>query len=128
MKKIYCLYRGKNQKEIRKQEDECRLYAVSRGWKIEREFYECEQSNNEQRDAITIIHDKALNKKFDTLLLYEYDSIGREACETPFAVQFFRNKHIDVISVKPEKRDFKRECDEIKCIIKEWKNNQIKFT
>lgn len=109
MKKIITLYRGKTIDEIERQKRACRMYAELQGWVIVKEFSECGGYYKNTTDALMNIHDIALNEGFDILLVYEYSNLGRDSQETPFAASWFIGNNIDVVSVKYEKRNFKKE-------------------
>lgn len=112
MKKVFSLYRGKSE-EIQRQRIGCHICAGLQGWIIGKEFYEPQDSNNISDDSIMAIRGAAINKEFNVLMVYEYDNIGRDKYETPFAVKWFIDNNIDVVSVKYENRDFDKEINEI---------------
>ena len=50
------------------------------------------------RDAIQEIQRDAAMKKFDVLLVFMFDRLGRKENETPFVVEWFVNNGIEVWS------------------------------
>ena len=53
----------------------------------------------ENRDAIQDLKEAALHKKFDVLLVFMFDRLGRIENETPFVLQWFAEHGIKVWSV-----------------------------
>ena len=103
--RVCCLYRvsttkqvdhdDQNQADIPVQRKACREFAERMGWTI---VYE-EQENGvsgfkvsaNDRDKIQLIKEYAEQGKFDTLLVFMFDRIGRRAEETPFVVEWLIN-------------------------------------
>lgn len=108
MKKIFSLYRANTMEEVKKQKTACKIYANLQGWTVSKEFMECTEDGNDF-DPLLEIKTAALNCKFDVLLVYEYDNVGRDVIETPFAICWLIDNNIDVVSVKYERRDFDKE-------------------
>ncbi len=108
MKTVFAFYRGKTSEEMREQKKYCDMYASIQGWEIEEEFY---SSGNMigLPDKLFVIREAALNHEFDILLVYEYKNVGRYPEETSQAINWFKENSIDVVSVKYEKRDFRKE-------------------
>ena len=86
MNRVYCLYRVSDRGQVEKndipmQRIACRTFAQERGWEIEKELSEKGISGYkltmQQRDAILEIREAALAGKFDILLVYMFDRIGR---------------------------------------------------
>ena len=69
----------------------CRTFAQERGWAIVKELSEKGISGYkltmQERDAILEIREDAIAGKFDILLVYMFDRIGRRNDETPFVVE-----------------------------------------
>ena len=69
----------------------CEEFCERMGWEIvdsraEKGVSGFKVSAND-RDAIIEIREAALQKKFDVLLVYMFDRLGRKEDETPFIVQ-----------------------------------------
>ena len=114
--RVCCLYRvstskqvdhnEQNQADIPMQRKSCREFAERMGWTI---VYE-EQENGvsgfkvsaNDRDKIQLIKEYAEQGKFDILLVFMFDRIGRRAEETPFVVEWLINQgmHISAVSLK----------------------------
>ena len=108
MNRVYCLYRVSDRGQVEKndipmQRIACRTFAQERGWEIEKELSEKGISGYkltmQQRDAILEIREAALAGKFDILLVYMFDRIGRRDDETPFVVEWLTRNGIAVWSV-----------------------------
>ena len=107
MNRVYCLYRVSDRGQVEKndipmQRIACRTFAQERGWEIEKELSEKGISGYkltmQQRDAILEIREAALAGKFDILLVYMFDRIGRRDDETPFVVEWLTRNGIAVWS------------------------------
>ena len=97
--RVYCLYRVSTVGQVEKndipmQREFCRAFVDSHpGWQIEKELYEKGVSgfkkSAKERDAIQEIQRDAVQGKFDILLVYMFDRLGRKDDETPFIVEWF---------------------------------------
>ena len=81
-------HNDKNQADIPMQRKACRAFCDKMGWTIVHEEQEEGVSGHkvraENRDKLQIIKGLARQKKFDILLVFMFDRIGRIADETPF--------------------------------------------
>ncbi len=75
------------------QRRECHRFCEKMGWTIVHEEQEDGVSGHkvraENRDKLQIIKERAKQGKFDILLVFMFDRIGRIADETPFVVEWF---------------------------------------
>ena len=106
--RVYCLYRvstgkqvdydDKCQADIPMQRKACHRFAEEKGWTIVHEEQEDGVSGHkvraENRDKLQIIKEHARQGKFDILLVFMFDRIGRIADETPFVVEWFAKNGI----------------------------------
>ena len=108
-KKVYCLYRVSTKGQVEKddipmQKQRCREFAAEKGWNIVREFAEKGVSgfkvSAKDRDAIQEIQRDAAQQKFDILLVFMFDRLGRKEDETPFVVEWFVQNGIEVWSAE----------------------------
>ena len=106
-KRVYCLYRVSTKGQVEKddipmQKQYCREFAESQGWTIVKEFAEKGVSGFKvaaaDRDAIQEIRQDAEERKFDILLVFMFDRLGRRDDETPFVVEWFIRNGIEVWS------------------------------
>ena len=106
-KRVYCLYRVSTKGQVEKddipmQKQYCREFAESQGWTIIKEFAEKGVSGFKvaaaDRDAIQEIRQDAEERKFDILLVFMFDRLGRRDDETPFVVEWFIRNGIEVWS------------------------------
>ena len=83
-------YNDKSQADIPMQRRECHRFCEKMGWTIVHEEQEDGVSGHkvraENRDKLQIIKERAKQGKFDILLVFMFDRIGRIADETPFVV------------------------------------------
>ena len=90
--------------DIPMQRTACKEFCDRMDWTIVREFNEKAVSGSkvsaEKRDAIQAIKQKALLGKFDVLLVYIFDRLGRRDDETPFVLQWFVKQGIEVWSTQ----------------------------
>lgn len=93
VKRVYCLYRVSTLGQVEKddipmQKQRCREFAAAQGWSIVRELSEKGVSgfkvSARDRDAIQEIQRDAVDGKFDILLVFMFDRLGRRDDETPY--------------------------------------------
>lgn len=128
-KRVYCLYRVSTKGQVEKddipmQKDYCRDFAANQGWKITKEFSEKGVSgfkvSAKDRDAIQEIQQAASLKKFDILLVFMFDRLGRREDETPFVVEWFAKNGIEVWSAKEGQQRFDTHVDKLTNYIRYW--------
>ncbi len=129
MNRVYCLYRVSttgqvDHDDIPMQRIACHEYALQQGWTIIREVYEKGVSGykvkTESRDAIQELKDEALLKRFDILLVFMFDRLGRRDDETLFVVEWFVKNGIEVWSVKEGQQRFENHVDKLLNYIRYW--------
>lgn len=129
MKRVYCLYRVStlgqvDQNDIPMQRIDCRKFAEQQGWTIIKEFSEKGVSGfkvaTEDRDAIQQIKADAIKGKFDILLVFMFDRLGRRDDETPFVVEWFVRNGIEVWSTKEGEQRFDSHVDKLTNYIRYW--------
>lgn len=132
--RVYCLYRvstnrqvdhdEQNQADIPMQRKACHEFAERMGWTIVHEEQETGVSGYKvsaaDRDKIQLIRDHAEKGKFDILLVFMFDRIGRKAEETPFVVEWFVKKGIKVWSVNEGEQRFESHTDRLTNYIRFW--------
>ena len=131
-KRVFCLYRvstlgqvDKNAKDdIPMQKRACEEFCEKMGWEIvdarsEKGVSGYKVSAND-RDAIIEIREAAAQKKFDILLVYMFDRLGRKEDETPFIVQWFINNGIEVWSAVEGQQKIEQHVDKLLNYIRFW--------
>lgn len=132
--RVYCLYRVStikqvdrdeaNQADIPMQRKACRDFAGKMGWSIIREEQEAGVSgfkvSAEHRDKLQLIKEHAQKGKFDILLVFMFDRLGRKADETPFVVEWFVKNGIQVWSVNEGEQRFESHIDRLTNYIRFW--------
>lgn len=128
-KRVYCLYRVSTKGQVEKddipmQKEYCREFAEEQGWDIIRELSEKGVSgfkvSAKDRDAIQEIQKDAALKKFDILLVFMFDRLGRREDETPFVVEWFANNGVEVWSAKEGQQRFDNHVDKLTNYIRYW--------
>lgn len=133
-KRVCCLYRvstdkqvdhdNKNQADIPMQRKACHQFCTEKGWVIVHEEQEEGVSGHkvraERRDKLQIIKSLALQDKFDILLVFMFDRIGRIADETPFVVEWFVKNSIEVWSTQEGEQRFDNHTDKLTNYIRFW--------
>lgn len=128
-KRVYCLYRVSTKGQVEKddipmQKQRCHEFAEAQGWEIVREFSEKGVSgfkvSAKDRDAIQEIQRDAAMKKFDVLLVFMFDRLGRKENETPFVVEWFVNNGIEVWSSEEGQQRFDTHVDKLMNYIRYW--------
>ena len=107
LRRVYCLYRVSTLGQVEKddipmQKQYCREFVGQHpGWEIVKEFSEKGVSgfkvSAKDRDAIQEIQRDALQNKFDILLVFMFDRLGRREDETPFVVEWFVKNGIVIL-------------------------------
>ena len=132
--RVYCLYRVSTDKQVDFNADHeadipmqrraCHAFAQAHGWTIVHEEQEEGVSGHkvraEHRDKLQIIKEHAVQKKFDILLVFMFDRIGRIADETPFVVEWFVKNGIQVWSTQEGEQRFDNHTDKLLNYIRFW--------
>ncbi len=132
--RVCCLYRVSttkqvdhdelNQADIPVQRKACREFAAKMGWTIVDEEQEAGVSGYKvsanDRDKLQLIKKKAEQGKFDILLVFMFDRLGRKSDETPFVVEWFVKKGIRVWSVNEGEQRFESHTDRLTNYIRYW--------
>lgn len=130
-KRAVCLYRVstkgqllENQDDIPMQKTACRRYADEHGFDVIKEFQELGVSgfkvSAKKRDALQYIRQMALDKKFDVLLVFMVDRIGRIASESSELVEWFIDQGIEVWSTTEGQRRIVTHADRLTNYISFW--------
>lgn len=131
--KVECLYRVSSSQQVSGdgegiplQEKACREYAKKNGWEIVKEYHELGISgyhiSASKRDAIIALKEDAEARKFDILLVYMCDRIGRIAEETPFVVEWFISHGIRVVSAREGEQRIENHADKLMNFIRYWQS------
>ena len=127
--RVECLYRVSTKGQVDKddipmQRLECRQFAEAQGWTIVKEYSEKGVSgfkvSASKRDAIQEIRADAEAGRFDILLVFMFDRLGRKEDETPFLVEWFVKKGIQVWSAKEGQQKFENHVDKLLNYIRYW--------
>ena len=135
-KRVFCLYRVSTPGQLDRQTKEniaddipmqkraCEEFCERMGWEIvdsrsEKGISGYKVSAND-RDAILDIREAALQKKFDILLVYMFDRLGRKEDETPFILQWFVEQGIEVWSTVEGQQKIEQHVDKLLNYIRFW--------
>ncbi|HWS41785.1 MAG TPA: recombinase family protein [Pseudoflavonifractor sp.] len=128
-KRVYCLYRVSTLGQVEKddipmQRQCCHEFCERNGWEIIKEFSEKGVSgfkvSAQDRDAIQEIKSHALQGKFDILLVFMFDRLGRRDDETPFVVEWFSKNGIEVWSTQEGQQRFDNHVDKLMNYLRFW--------
>ncbi|MCI8526935.1 MAG: recombinase family protein, partial [Oscillospiraceae bacterium] len=129
-KRVYCLYRVSTVGQVEKddipmQKQYCREFIDSHpDWVLANELYEKGISgfkvSAKERDAIQEMQRDAVQGKFDVLLVYMFDRLGRKDDETPFVVEWFVQNGIEVWSAVEGQQRFDNHVDKLLNYIRYW--------
>ena len=131
-KRVYTLYRVSTKGQVEKddipmQKEACRNFAESQGWEIVKEFSEKGVSgfkkSAKERDELQKIQQAAMEGKFDILLVFMFDRLGRRDDETPFIVEWFAKQGIEVWSVNEGQQRFDTHVDKLMNYIRYWQSS-----
>jgi site-specific DNA recombinase len=132
MKRVLCLYRvstkgqvDRNTDDIPMQRRECQAFIDRmEDWVFFDERVEKGVSgykvSAENRDAILDIRALAEKKKFDVLLVFMFDRLGRREDETPFLVEWFIDHGIEVWSTREGQQKIESRSDKLINYIRFW--------
>jgi len=113
-----------NKNDITMQKQACHEFAARQGWEIVAEHAELGVSgfkvSAKDRDAIQDIQRAAAEKKFDILLCFMFDRIGRIDSETPFVMEWFIENGIEVWSVNEGQQRLDSHTDKLLNYIRYW--------
>lgn len=132
--RVDCLYRVSttkqvdhdelNQADIPVQRKACRDFADKMGWVIVNEEQETGVSGYKvsanDRDKLQLIKKRAEQGKFDILLVFMFDRLGRKSDETPFVVEWFVKHGVRVWSVNEGEQRFESHTDRLTNYIRYW--------
>lgn len=132
--RVCCLYRVSttkqvdhdelNQADIPVQRKACREFAEKMGWIIVEEEQEAGVSgfkvSANDRDKLQHIKRQAEQGRFDILLVFMFDRLGRKSDETPFVVEWFVQHGIRVWSVNEGEQRFESHTDRLTNYIRYW--------
>ena len=133
-RRVLCLYRVSTDKQVTydanheadipMQRQKGRRFLENQGWVLVHEEREDGISGHkvraEKRDSIQYIKELALAKKFDILLVFMFDRIGRIADETPFVVEWLIKHGIRVWSVNEGEQRLDTHTDKLMNYIRFW--------
>lgn len=131
MKRVICLYRESTLKQVEKddipmpvQKKNCVEFAEAKGWEIVDEKEESGVSGfkktAKERDKLQEIQHAALLGKFEVLLVFMFDRLGRRDEETPHIVEWFVEQGIEVWSVTEGQQRFEHHVDKLTNYIRFW--------
>ena len=132
MKRVMCLYRVSTKGQVDKitddipmQRRECMNFIERmEDWVFYDERVEKGVSgykvSAEKRDAILDIRALAEKKKFDVLLVFMFDRLGRKEDETPFVVEWFIKKGIEVWSTREGQQKIETHSDRLVNFVRFW--------
>lgn len=132
--RVLCLYRvsttkqlyhdANDEADIPMQRLRCREFAESKDWTIVCELIEEGISGHkiraENRDKVQMIKEYANKRKFDILLVFMFDRIGRIADETPFIVEWLINHGIRVWASEEGEQRIETHTDRLLNYIRFW--------
>lgn len=121
-KQLY--FTDKNEADIPMQRIACREFCEKQGWTIVCELQEEGVSGHkvraENRDKIQLAKQYAKEHKFDILLVFMFDRLGRIADETPFVLEWFVRNGIRVWSCEEGEQRIDTHADKLTNYIRFW--------
>jgi DNA invertase Pin-like site-specific DNA recombinase len=128
-KRVCYLYRVSTKGQVEKddipmQKQRCHEFADSMGWEIVSEMSEKGVSgykvSAKDRDGSQEIQKEVAAEKFDILLVFMFDRLGRKEDETPFVVEWFVKNGIEVWSAEEGEQRFASPVDKLMNYIRYW--------
>lgn len=131
MKRVLCLYRVSTKGQVDPKDDipmqrrECLDFIAKQDdWAFFDERLEKGVSGFKvsaaKRDVIIEIREMAEKRMFDVLLVFMFDRLGRREDETPFLVQWFVEKGIEVWSTREGQQKLDNRVDKLMNFIRFW--------
>lgn len=131
MKRVLCLYRVSTKGQVDPKDDipmqrrECLDFIAKQDdWSFFDERLEKGVSGFKvsaaKRDVIIEIREMAERKMFDVLLVFMFDRLGRREDETPFLVQWFVERGIEVWSTREGQQKLDNRVDKLMNFIRFW--------
>jgi DNA invertase Pin-like site-specific DNA recombinase len=132
IKRVACLYRVSTRTQLSNddipmQKKACANFIKKQGtWKLEKEYIEkgvsgYHKSANE-RDALVQLKNDVTAKKFDVLLVFMFDRLGRREDETPFIVEWLVAQNVEVWSVNEGQQRFDDHTDKLINYVRYWQS------
>ena len=123
--RVYCLYRVSTNKQVDHDENnQADIPMQRKAWVIVGEEQETGVSgykvSADDRDKLQLIKKYAEQGKFDILLVFMFDRLGRKSDETPFVVEWFTKKGVRVWSVQEGEQRFESHTDRLTNYIRFW--------
>lgn len=114
--------------DIPMQKNACKDFiAKQENWTLVKEYIEKGVSGYKvsasKRDAIQKAKKDAENGLFDILLVFMFDRLGRREDETPFVVEWFIDKGVEIWSVKEGQQKIENHSDKLMNYIRYWKSS-----
>ena len=135
MKQVYCLYRVSTVQQLREddipmQRQACREFAATHQWGIIKDLYEKGISGFktpiQDRKVLQQIKKDAELRKFDILLVFMFDRLGRRDSETPFFVEDLSMYGVEIWSVTEGQQQFESHADKLINYIRYWQAESLK--
>ena len=108
------------------QETSVREFVTAKNWDMNHEYYERGVSGfkktSASRDVIQEIKDDALAKKFDVLVVFMFDRLGRREDDTPALMRWFVEHGIRLWSVKEGEQRFDHHVDKLMNYVRCWQS------
>ncbi|MGG0460283.1 recombinase family protein [Priestia aryabhattai] len=134
MKRVWCLYRVSSKKQVNTDDDlpmqrnACHDFVKTKvNWNITKELSEKGISGwakkADERDALNIIKQGAINNEFDVLLVFMFDRLGRREDETPLIVNFLNQNSVEVWSTQEGQRNTETHIDKLLNYISFWQSD-----
>jgi DNA invertase Pin-like site-specific DNA recombinase len=133
MKRVATLYRVStkgqlDENDIPMQRKACHEFINNKtDWKVVKEYTEKGVSGYKvaasKRDVIQQAKEDAENGVFDILLVFMFDRLGRKDDETPFVLEWFVNKGIEMWSVIEGQQKIEQHTDRLINYIRFWQSS-----
>ncbi|MBD2871584.1 recombinase family protein [Paenibacillus arenilitoris] len=131
-KRAACFYRVSTKgqldgDDIPMQKRACRDFVDRMGWVVVKEYIEKGVSGYKvsasDRDEIQRAKSDAENGIFDVLLCFMFDRLGRRADETPFVLEWFSKKGVELWSTKEGEQKFDEHNDLLFNYLRFWQSS-----
>lgn len=134
-KRVACLYRVSTERQVSSDDDlpiqreACKEFIEQHSdWIFEKEYLEKGVSgfkvSIDKREKLQEIKSDVLAKKFEILLVFMFDRLGRREYEIPLLTEWFVEQGIEVWSVKEGQQRFDTHADGLMNFFRSWIANE----
>lgn len=125
--RVSTLKQTNDKEDIPMQREACLSFIEKKGWEVYKEYLESGVSgyhkSYKDREKLQEIMQDALDRKFDILLVFMFDRLGRKYDETFRFLEIMSLLNVEIWSVKEGQQEFRNATDPLMNYIRFWNAN-----